>query len=85
LNTARSSLGGAGTNTLGIVFGGGTPTVTTATESWNGTSWINVENMISAGGVNGCGTQSLALATTSPGATFEWYEDGKITEVISTS
>ena len=41
LNTARDGLGGFGTQTAGIAFGGDTPPVTTATELYNGTSWTS--------------------------------------------
>jgi hypothetical protein len=36
LNTARHSLGGAGTQTAALAFGGQTPTITAATEEWTG-------------------------------------------------
>jgi hypothetical protein len=40
LNTARYQLAGAGTQTAGLGFGGDTgPTITSATEEYNGTSW----------------------------------------------
>ena len=35
LNTARTGLAGSGTNTVGLAFGGATPTATGATEEWN--------------------------------------------------
>jgi hypothetical protein len=41
LNTARSTLAGAGTQTAGLGFGGGNPTIVGATEEYNGTSWAN--------------------------------------------
>ena len=41
LNTARNSLAGWGTQTAMVVAGGYTPSVTGATESWDGTSWAN--------------------------------------------
>ena len=37
INTSRRSLGGAGTTTAGLAFGG-TPPVTGATEEWSGSS-----------------------------------------------
>jgi hypothetical protein len=40
LNTARQELGGAGTQTAALAFGG-SPPVTGATEEYNGTSWAN--------------------------------------------
>jgi len=38
LNTARNSLGGSGTNTLGLAFGGETPPQTGATEEFDNPS-----------------------------------------------
>ena len=38
MNTARGGLGGSGSSTLAVVFGGGNPTAVTNTESWDGTS-----------------------------------------------
>src|SRR6056300_477440 len=43
LNTARSALGGAGTQTAALAFAG-TPT-TGATESYNGTSWTELNDL----------------------------------------
>jgi hypothetical protein len=37
LNTTRPALAGAGTQTAGLAFGGGTPITTGATEEYNGT------------------------------------------------
>jgi hypothetical protein len=48
LNTARSWLGGAGTQTAALAFGGSTPSYTAATESYNGTSWTNVASLNTA-------------------------------------
>ena len=43
MGTARTVLGGAGTQTAGLAFGGRTsptsPTVTTATEEYDGSAW----------------------------------------------
>jgi len=67
MNTARSQLGGVGTQTAGLGFGGyvGTPTFSTATELWNGTSWTNNPTGLGSGryGPAGTGTQSSALST----------------------
>ena len=38
LSTARTSLGGAGDSTAGIVFGGSAPSITGATEEWSSSS-----------------------------------------------
>jgi hypothetical protein len=43
LNTARDFLGGAGTQTSALAFGGeATPSFLTVNESWNGTSWTEL-------------------------------------------
>jgi hypothetical protein len=72
LNTARGSISGAGTQTAAIAFGGdianppGTPapyTVQALTESYNGTSWTEVNDLNKARlvYVGGVGTQTAAL------------------------
>ena len=38
LNTARSYLGGCGTQTAGLAFGGEAPPLSAATEEWSGNS-----------------------------------------------
>ena len=47
MNTARDYLGGAGTQTSGLGFGGEpvSPAVQAYTESWNGSSWTEVGDM----------------------------------------
>ena len=64
LNTARYALAGAGTQTLGLAFGGYTGTAySNSTEEYNGTSWAATTNMTTARSeLAGCGTQSSALA-----------------------
>ena len=51
LATARASLAGAGTNTLGLAFGGSAPAVNGLTEEWTGAgapvgAWSTAANMI---------------------------------------
>jgi len=48
INTARWSLGGNGTQTSMLVYGGEEPAPSSKTESWNGSSWTEV-NDLSAG------------------------------------
>src|SRR6056300_1388156 len=48
LNTARSFLGGVGTQTAGLAFGGNVPPVTGATEQYDGTSWTEVNDLNTA-------------------------------------
>jgi hypothetical protein len=45
LNTARRFLGGMGTNTAALAFGGYVTAVVANTETWNGTSWSEVNNL----------------------------------------
>ena len=67
LNTARAWIGGAGTLTAGLAFGGSTaPTSTTVnnSESYNGTAWTEGNNLNTArkhGTRGGGGIQTAAL------------------------
>ena len=63
LITARSNLGGAGTQTSSLAFGGATPTLSTATEEYNGSGWSNGGNLGTARyKLAGAGTQTAGLA-----------------------
>jgi len=89
LNTAReSSIGGAGTLTLGLVFGGGPSIV--ATESYDGTCFTSGTNMSVGNSVRGSkvGTTSDAIAVGGPGpsnSTEEYTAAGVVTKTITTS
>ena len=79
LNTGRQALGGAGTQTAALGFGGQTPSNSAATESWNGTSWTTLPATMNTArrNLSGCGTQTSALAfggyaTAPTGATELW-------------
>jgi hypothetical protein len=48
LNTGRSNVGGAGTQTAGLAFGGSSPPFVGITEKYNGTSWTEVNDMNTA-------------------------------------
>ncbi len=78
LNTARSGLGGAGTSTASLMFGGTNPGQLAQTESWNGSSWTEVADLNSAGGTSGAGgtsTSALFYGGERPGytgATESW-------------
>jgi len=68
LNTARSSMKGAGTSTAAIGFAGGNPSPSVLNESWNGTSWTEVGDLVnstnkSTPGTCGAGTSTAALIT----------------------
>lgn len=58
------NVAGAGTQTAGLAFGGATPPVTGATNTYNGTSWTTVPATMNTARTNlaGCGTQTAALA-----------------------
>ena len=63
MNTARYSLGAAGTQTAGLAFGGLIPSpFTAATEEYDGNSWTTVNSMNTArNGLAGAGIQTAAL------------------------
>jgi hypothetical protein len=91
INTAREFIGGAGTQTSALGFGGNTPGETGATESWNGTNWTN-ENDLNTNrySLGGTGTQTAALAFGGfappfTAATEEWSGTGEITRTITTT
>jgi hypothetical protein len=70
MNTARNWPGGLGIQTAALAFGGNnyaggglTPTVYSATESWNGTSWTTVNSLnVARYFPGGTGTQTAGLA-----------------------
>ena len=62
LGTARDQARGTGILTAGLVFGGATPPVQTKTETYNGTSYSEVNDLNQAkSGMGGAGTQTSAL------------------------
>ena len=63
LNTGRVSLGGTGTQTAALAFAGGTvPTYSTATESYDGTSWTSLSPVNTGRGLVGsAGTQGASF------------------------
>jgi hypothetical protein len=63
LNTGRSSAAGSGIQTAALAFGGGNaPSMLTATESYNGTSWTTVNSLNTARNlIAGTGTQSASF------------------------
>jgi hypothetical protein len=79
MNTTRHGIGGAGTQTAALAFGGGVSpgaTPTTATESYDGSTWTSVNSMnTSRRYISGCGTQTLALAASGfPGGGVEEWD-----------
>jgi len=64
MNTARAYMGGAGSQTAGIVYGGENPSVTANTEKYDGSSWTEVNNLNTARSyMAGGGTQTAAIAS----------------------
>ena len=64
INQARQSMGGAGTTTAGLVFGGGEdPPAHALSEEYDGTSWTEGNNLNTARWLlAGTGTQTAGLA-----------------------
>lgn len=63
MNTARTALAGAGTQTAALGFGGALPAVSAVTEKYDGTNWTTVNSMNTARqSLGGVGTQTAALA-----------------------
>ena len=79
MNTARRGLGGAGTQTSALGFGGFATAATGATELWNGTSWTNNPNSLGTGRYNlgAAGTQTAGLG-------FGGYTGAPPDSVVST-
>ena len=83
INTARRDMGGSGTQTSTLIFGGNTPPITAATEEWNGTSWTETTDLSTArnnlGQAGADNTNALAFGGGAPGdtaATEEWTGAG---------
>jgi len=76
LNASRDhSVGGAGTLTAGVVFGGRDPDPTANVEEYDGSSWTEVTDMPTATGNNtGIGTQTAALSCGGGGDTNGTFE-----------
>jgi hypothetical protein len=64
LNTARFGVGGAGTQSAGLAFGGSGPPITGATEEYDGSTWTTVPPGLNTARnyVTGIGTQTAGLA-----------------------
>jgi hypothetical protein len=97
LNTARTALGGAGTQTLAIAFGGylGPPGInSTATELWNGSTWTTSPGSMATArynlgsALNGTQTSALGFGgftTGSSAATEEWTGTVISTKTVTVS
>jgi len=74
MNTSRRGVSGAGTQTAALAFGGfaGSSPYSTASESYNGTSWTSTSSIpTSRYNPGGCGTQTAALGVTGSPATTQ--------------
>jgi hypothetical protein len=67
MNTGRQYVGGFGTISASVAFGGEPPT--TATEEYNGTNWTTVNSMsVSRGQAAGAGIETAGLAISGEGS-----------------
>jgi hypothetical protein len=93
MNTGRQKLAGAGTQTLGLAFGGFTTINLANTEEYDGTVWVTAPSMATARReLTGAGTQTAGLAfggviTTASAATEEYNGETTAlnTESLTTS
>jgi len=90
MNSPRNYLGGGGIQTSALAFGGQpAPARGTFTESWNGTSWSEVNDLsvgrshLTGTGLNN-GNALAALGASVPATSEEWSVSGG-TQTISTS
>ena len=87
MNSARVIAASAGTKDSGLVFGGKVPPSTAITESYNGTSWTEVNDLNTArqalGGSGISNTAALAFGGTVPpdSAVTELWNGSNWTEV----
>ena len=86
-------MGGAGTTTSALAFGGTTPSITAITESWNGTNWTEVGDLNVArkeiGGAGASNTSAIGFGGEQPPntdstATEEWNK-GPVTVTFDVS
>ena len=87
LNTGRVISGAAGVQTAGLIFGGKTPPHTAITESYDGTTWTEVNDLntsrMALGGSGANNTAALAFGGSSPPnvAVTELWNGSNWTEV----
>ena len=89
LNTSRTKVMGAGTQTAALAFGGDAPGASSATELWNGTTWTSNPTGLATARDNGApaGTQASALcAGGGPGSiSEEWTGTQTLTRTVTVS
>ena len=76
LNTTRRLMGGNGTSTSALTYGGNAPPGRqTATESWNGSAWTEVNNLNTArhslAGIGTDNTSALAFGGDQPSTNYQ--------------
>ena len=90
-NTARNAQGGAGTQTLALMYGGASNpgAYVGLTESWDGSSWTEVADMASGRGYaasGGTGTAAfMAGGNGSSNLTEEWTVPEFVTKTFTVS
>ena len=64
MNTARTYIGSAGTQTAALAFSGTPTPLATATEEYNGSTWTTITPGLNTARIylGGCGTQTAGLA-----------------------
>ena len=73
LNTARTAISGAGTQTAALGAGGYLfPGGASQAETYDGSSWTNITSMPTAQSYSSTGTQTTALYVSNPGAVLEY-------------
>ena len=77
LNTGRAQLAAAGTTAAGLVFGGTNSPFTSATETWDGSSWTTSSSVLASARrkLAGAGSSTAAFAAggyNTQSATEEW-------------
>tara|TARA_E500000318_G_C3493977_1_gene185572 strand:- start:20 stop:868 length:849 start_codon:yes stop_codon:yes gene_type:complete len=102
LNQAKNALASGGSSTSAIAMGGRgdpagapPPGVHNSSETWNGTSWINDQDInvarMDTRGAGSSSTNAILMGGRNPATpvnyanTEEWYGDGHVTEKISSS
>jgi hypothetical protein len=78
VNTARTQLGGVGTLTAGVIYGGESPALTGATENYDGSTWTNSGTApVAKSDMHSSGTQTAALwGGGSPSSSGSFEYDG---------
>ena len=82
INTGRVNAGAAGVQTSGLIYGGKTPPSTAVTESYNGTSWTEVNDLNTAREAMGSSGISNTSALAFGGVTYPGATNQALTEKL---